>query len=506
MNWVEQFSSRPLPVLRTTRDAVRQLLQREHLSKTRYGEAFRYDPGLCLPMVSLANQQRAQKGRFLLTNLENVLSHHSENSIRQQVEQAVTLESLALPPRNVEGYLACMAQACHASLQARDWADARKAHEPENVELAALFQFLAELYLWAYGGDVMLRLQHRCRVENIPAHTAETQLLGCSMRNLSAQLAEHYHLPELVMESLRSDYNGFTLGTGIALAAWLAQLSGSNWYGSAMDDCIRAIAEYRGHGEAEVETRMHRLVVAKTGVFQQYGLTTPARLIPMLADDNYIDPLWRYGDEEAEEAPAGDTDMPADAVTEAPMVSKAVEAASGSAEAVSQTRDDIMQQLLQRLQQSVRDGASVGALIQQSVDGIATLGMDAVVFLVRVPKQSLLLGKFVASTPATTKLAVLKISLDKPHLLTRLLEKPLHLWVKPDNAGRYQGLLPEPVKLALPSRYFVTMSVFAGQSAVGLMLAAKSRGDISEAEDRAFQSVCRLLSKAIVLMRGKKKR
>ena len=493
--------------------AVVQLLQQEHLSKTRYGEAFKYDPGLCLQLVSLANHQRQEKGRFFLTNLENVLSHHSEDVIRQQVKSAVTLESLGLPEKNYRGYLATVAQSCHASLQAREWADARKAHEPETAGLAALFQFLAELYLWAYGGDAMLRIQHHVRVDKMVYAAAAEKVLGCSTRSLSAQLAEKLFLTELTIEALTSEYSGFTLGVGIALAARLAQLCSNNWYSSDMMDCISAVAAYQGHAEGEVETRMHRLVVDKTDVFVHSGLVTPARLLPMLADDNYVDPDSIYVAMQPENPVVAGTveaQKPANKAAETKPVAIAVTqpppqpvTAVPAAEAEKSPASDPVASLLTELQQLVRSGASVQALIQQSVNGIAALGFDATVFLILIPKQSLLLGKFVAPGSVGEKLAGMDVSLTKPHLLTRLMEKPLHLWINQENLGRYRQRLPDTMKLAFPSPYFVAMSVFADTAPVGLMLAGKSRGDISAAEDKTIQGVCRLLGKAILLTRQK---
>jgi hypothetical protein len=372
-----------------------------------------------------------------------------------------------------------VAQACHAAWQARDWARLRGTHDAEEMQLAALLQNIAELALWCYGDDAMVEIEYRSYGQKQPYEQAAREVLGCSLRELSAALAESWQLPELGQQALRSDYQGFTLATGVALASRLARLTAHSWYDARGRQCIDAVAVYQGRAPGEVESRLQQTALDLSDTFQHLGYMPPARLLPMLVDESYVDPLYR----------------PPPKPWAEPLAA-AAKPARPTPPAASDNRRLAAQ--VAAIQKLIGEHVHIQQLIQQVVDSIALMGFERVMFALIVPARKELLGRFYAQPGHARPLQHIKILLDKPHLFTRLMEKMQPVRLLDDNRARYWPLVPEPVKLMLGNDRFVAMSVFSGERPVGMMYADKSRQSVSDEEYKHFQMLCRLLAKGVV--------
>ncbi|TNF33132.1 MAG: HDOD domain-containing protein [Gammaproteobacteria bacterium] len=528
-SWVQLLASQPLPLLSRTKKELQDILGQAQLSVTQCAPPILLDPGMCMALMHRANGERKASGRMPLSTLSNALSHAGHAKLKQLLDQIPTLEKLSLPDKNRQGYLRYVSQACHAAYQARDWGQLRKTHEPEEMQCAALLQNLAELALWCYGDDAMQRIEHLCYGKKLRYADAAQQVLGCEIRRLSVRLAEQWHLPELVTDALLSDYKGFTLATGVALSSRLARLSSMSWYDASAMQCIQDIAQYKGKSLAEVETRIHRNAVALSESFQILGYVSPARLLPMLVDENYIDPQFIVtadAQSNTENTAAVEKSVSSVSTQEAAKPKQTnpcidaptnVEAAAVSPQkTIPQKQPDVpvppaqkpairpeLAQQLAQLQKMIQQQATVPQLIQQAVDVLRLAGLQRVVFAVNVSKMKMLVGRFVACANGVKSFQDFKMALDRPHLFSRLLEKNNYLWINDTNRGKYWSMVPDNLRLMLGVDSFFVMSVFSGSQALGLMYADKPNADLTEEEFKTFVGVCRLLMKGIVAVQQK---
>ncbi|MFW2373399.1 MAG: HDOD domain-containing protein, partial [Gammaproteobacteria bacterium] len=287
--WLDLLATKPLPVLGTSLSALKLQMDNPQLALVDYAKPVLDDPALAVLLLKQANQSRQSSGRGPLTTLSNALSHLGRGQLEQQLMQAHRLDQLGLAEQNTEGYRAAVAAACHGAYLALDWAQQRNTHEPEEMQLAALLQFLAEMALWVHGGKVMPDIESRCYGQHLSYDQAAEQVLGCSMRSLGAELAKAWAQPELAVQSLELKGQDYTLASGVVLASRLARLVQHSWHDRLAHRCLDNIAQYKGHSLSEIEPQIHQHAVALSDHFMALRFTPPARLLPMLVDEDYVD-------------------------------------------------------------------------------------------------------------------------------------------------------------------------------------------------------------------------
>ncbi len=287
-DWQSLLADQHLPILERTRNQIQKIMANPHLSITMYADPIHYDAGFCAEIFREVNLQRSKADKLPLTTLASALSHFGQSAFKSYVSQCQLLEKLGLAPLNLQGYLRTMQQACHAGLQARDWSQQRNVVQPEEPQLAALMQSITELMLWCYGDDVMPRVEELYYIKKLELQEASQQVLGCTLKQLGSVLAEKWVLPEMASEGLSTREDDFTLATGVSLAYEMSRVVSVNWYGERQQKMFSRIAHYKGKADGEIERRIHLNAVAMTEEIQAHGYEPPARLLPQLADDQYV--------------------------------------------------------------------------------------------------------------------------------------------------------------------------------------------------------------------------
>jgi len=295
--WLAFLSDKQLPILQRTRADVLGLIKQSQLSITQYSTPIFYDAGFSTHVFRHVNTQRVESGKNPLTTMGNALSHMGQSAFNEFLNKTPLLDDWKLTDKNRQGYIRVMGQACHASLQARNWAQQRNVVETEETQLATLLQNTTELILWCHGGDVMPEIEYLCYVQKQTYEQAANKVLGCSMRELGSQLASEWNLPEMALDGLLSKQDNFTLATGVSLASELARIVTLNWYGRDAEDMIKRIAKYKGCAEGEIERRLHLNAVEVNDVLLAKGFEAPAKLLFQLADDNYAYPQFIFNKE-----------------------------------------------------------------------------------------------------------------------------------------------------------------------------------------------------------------
>ena len=534
--WVDLLAPKKLPVMATSLRALKLQMANPQLALVDYASPILDDPALAIQLLKKANQDRQSANRDPLTTLGNALSHLGRGQLEQQLAQIHTLDQLGLSDQYNQGYTATVAAACHGANLAQDWAQQRKIHEPGEMQLAALLQYLAEMVLWCHGGTVMLDIESRCYGQRQDYDKAAEQVLGCSIRALSAELAKAWAQPELAVQALEVKVQDYTLATGVMLATRLARLVQHSWYDRAARLCLDNIARYKGHSLSEIEPQIHLHAVALSDHFMALGYLPPARLLPMMVDEDYVDPQFIAG--KNQELLLANSDkknfQPEPDQSHKPFIAKKVEVESVSSKVTevklgvtSQTIESVEDKItppqalneeriknhkqqikpelspelankLANIKIMLKQHVHASELIQAVVEAIELSGFERVVFAVKVPQEKLLYGRFFSQQNTDRAFKVFSISIAQPNLFSLLMNKSQHLWVNDDNRGKYWNRVPDAVKLMLQNDSFMAMSIFTHKHSVGLMYADRSDGKLTVNEYKRFQGLCRLLVDGMV--------
>jgi len=76
---------------------------------------------------------------------------------------------------------------------------------PEEIFVATQLHFLAELLIAIHAPETLDQIDHMKKTRHIPSEEAQYLVLGFTLDELSSEVAEHWHLPSLVMEALKSE-------------------------------------------------------------------------------------------------------------------------------------------------------------------------------------------------------------------------------------------------------------------------------------------------------------
>ncbi len=542
--WLTRLADKPLPVLDITRKNINKLVANPQLSITQYANPIVYDAGFAMMVFRHVNQQRDKAGRRPLSTLDNALSHFGQQAFKDFLKKTASFEELKLTEKNQQGYRRVMQQACHAALQARDWAQLRNVLQPEETQLAALLQGVTELMLWCYGDDTMPRIEHFAYVDKKPYAEAAKEVLGCSMNQLGHALAEAWKLPEMTLDGLSDKADDFTLATGVSLAYQLARCVELNWYGKTMQQLIERIAKYKGKKEGEIERLLHLNAVSASEEMLAHGFQSPSRLLPMLADDAFIYPEFRFTEK---------NDSPVEVQQDVQKVKSAAElrqsrgdkpfvkpvraAPETTAKGVTPTKLDAAKRVeairakrvaekqaaeqspapsavrpaektttirpelaaaIKQFNQLVAQAAPAHDLIEYAVKMSLLCGVERCKFFIKLPKKHVIVSRYFAQAEDVDAIPNFKVTIDRPSLFTLIMEKSRNLFLNESNRGKYWQSIPDQVKLALGVKRFFMMSIFVKNHAMGMMYADKVNGELTAAEFKQFVGICNLLSKGII--------
>lgn len=538
--WQTFLIDKPFPVLMRTKLDVQDLIDQSQLSITQYAAPILFDAGFSACIFKHVNTQREKAGRNPLTTLENALSHLGQTAFQDFLNRTVIFEELKLPDRNVQGYMRVMGQSCHAALQSKNWAQQSNTAQYDEIYLAALLQNITELMLWCYGGNVMPEIEKICYADKKTYESAARQVLGCGMRELGAVLARKWNFPEMASEGLASTLDNFTLATGVALASELARVVDINWYGNDAIDIISRIAKYMGKAEGDVAHSLHLMAVNVTDILLDKNYLAPARLLPQMADDKYIDQRFVLHENsldieklKVDEKPGFNktnavnlqaikaraevikkSQITRTSVAKMPVAEKlkirpSVVVNSAVSERVQKQmvvennnkKPVVTQELtrsIQAFKQLVLQGKPVHELIDHVVQTMLYCGVERCVFVAKLPNSSVLVSRYAAQIADDLAIRQLKIPVNTPHVFSLLMEKSRNVFINDSNRQKYWNLIPEPVKLTIGVKQFFAMSIFANNHAMGLMYADKVQGGLTAGEYVQFQAICRLLCNGIV--------
>lgn len=554
-SWVEYLKDRPLPVRNSVLRRLQRQLRNDKVTLQELNRTIKSDPVLCLHMVRKASALH-NKVNSKVTSID-----HAINSLGLDNIEAVQKEtkSLKLNPSSVaqKMYFRYVAVSHHAATQAQSWITRRKAPFGEETYLATLFYGVGHWLLWQHAAFHMSEIQIKLREEHTDVVLAETDILGCTVQEISHGLIEHWGISELAMTSLEhetspdkktlSQLHQRALGDPrltdedlrdinhlvqekffpVKLANWIALTANLGWNQTKTMKIIDIINDYLKSEIAETITNLHINCAKSSQAYHVAGTMAPAAEMILLPSDRAIN--YKLSPKEAQllstKMPSVNKPNPAveptvEAATEAkapkdtkstktieqksrtkPLKGNPLAAANDQKTSKKQpdfldkeTYDLIAERLLKGHEQYTQPKHILQGLIQGVNRG---LGFDRVsMFLVNNKTHQL---KTAFSVGFTEEHPIIKFQYDLkiPSLFKKLQEKPGCIWVKPDNKAQLLPMLPEAYHSWGNPNGFLLMSIFFGNTPIAIIHAdyGESGPEITDFHHERF----RYLSSAATL-------
>ena len=195
--------------------------------------------------------------------LRYVQSHKHKHQTRELVEIEQTLLMMGigrffevLPPQPVVEdvlhehldalvyFLKVVHRAHRAAQYARDWALLMHDLHAEEIHIAALMHDLAEILMWLYSPQEMLKIRQLQQADKtLRSKDAQQQVLGFSLAELHIAVANAWDLPEILLDLMEDTHSDSRRIKNVKLAVDLARHSANGWDDAALPDDYTAIAE-----------------------------------------------------------------------------------------------------------------------------------------------------------------------------------------------------------------------------------------------------------------------
>lgn len=520
--WVEYLKDRPLPVRNSIIHRLKRQLQDEYIPLHKINNTIKFDPVLCLHVVRKASKMHLQKDSKV-TGIDHAISSLGLDNISAVARE---IQSLKINPSSVaqKMYFRSIAVSHHAATQATQWLQARKAPFIDETFLASLFYGVGNWMLWQHAALHMSQIEVLIREQGVEPISAETEVLGCSIQEISRGLIAEWEISELAVTSLEHETspNKKTLAQlhqralgdpritdedlreinhlvqekffPVKLANWLALAANLGWQLTKTMKVIDIINDYLKGEIADTISMLHQNCVHSAHQYHVAGTLAPAAEMLMLNSDTQIN----YRLSKKEEAILSET-LPAIEKPEEPAELPEPDTELDTAEDISVVpRDDyldkhIYDQIAERFLKGYHLYTEPKHILQGLMQAMSKgIGFErAALFIVNSKKQHLKTGLLVGFED-NHPIASFSQSLQTPSLLQKLSLKSGCIWVKPENRDQMLQMLPKAYTGWATPEGFALMSVFYGNKPIAIIHAdfGNSGSEISEFQNDRLRYLC----------------
>jgi len=244
--WVAKLTSTDLPVLKqTARDLAALHADENKLNARAVADAIEADPMMSVKLLRYLQQHK----------------HRSQTSEVVEVEQALIMLGIETFYRKVPatplvqevlvGHTDALIQLLHvihrshrAATYAQDWAIRLNNMHFEEVRFAALLHDLAEMLMWCYAPQEMLKIKAMQKQDkSLRSRAVQEQVLGFALSDLQHELIKEWSLPQLLLTLMDDGNARQTQVRNVVLAVNLARHSANGWNDAALPDDYKELGE-----------------------------------------------------------------------------------------------------------------------------------------------------------------------------------------------------------------------------------------------------------------------
>lgn len=552
--WVAYLKDKPLSVRNSIQMKLRKKLRSDATTLAELSKLIRLDPVLALAIVRKAAVLHHLKGSEV-TGLDHAVHSLGMDNITEAMH---SVPALKLNPTSVaqKMYFRAIANSHHAATQAFYLSHKRNALFAEETYLAALFYGIGHWALWLHAPLHMSKIQVKMREEGVDNILAETDVLGCTIQELSRALVDTWQLSPLASESLDHEKSPSreqlinlnlratddarlsqeeTRATNhlvqqkffpVKIANWLAFTVPLSWN---HPKSIRVVEVFNDFLKAELDhtaAELHQNCVTSSRQYHVPGTLTPAA--EMLLLPSSIQPHYKLSPREAKQylKTALEPIQPREQTStelSAPVVSKTTlhpptvqttviatpaPAPDTQAEPPAPAFNDqnIYANTAQRFLKGHAAYTEPRHILQALIQGLHRgLGMKRVIFhRVQPSKRTMQVSTSLGMNP-DFPLEDLHFELNVPSLFKRLTEKTGCTWVTAANRSEMLRMLPDVYHPLVPADGCMLMSILLDNKAVGLIHIDSPANDATLASfhHERFRYLCSAATLALKRMTGK---
>lgn len=244
--WVAFLSKAELPVLKqTARDLTALRADDSRLSAHAVSKIIARDPMMTVKLLRYLQAHKRKAQTAEVVQIEQALLMIGLGTFFNHVPyQPLVEDTLKSHLRALPAMLRVVSRSHRASEYAQQWAVELRDLHFEEVRIAALLHDIAEILMWIFAPDEMLKIRAMQQEDKaLRSQAVQEQVLGFSLRELQQRLAEEWGLPELLLILMDDANHARVRVRNVVLAVNLARHSANGWNDAALPDDYRDIGE-----------------------------------------------------------------------------------------------------------------------------------------------------------------------------------------------------------------------------------------------------------------------
>jgi HD-like signal output (HDOD) protein len=242
--WVAFLCQAEIPVLKhTARDLARLQEDEDKLSARAIASVVIMDPMMTARLLRYLQEHKRKSQVHELVQIESALMMLGLTTFFNSVPARPLVEEVLQPHLAALTHLLRLVHRAHrAARYAFDWALLLHDLHAEEVRVAALLHDLADMLMWCYAPQDMLKIQRMQEQDKaLRSQAAQEQVFGFKLADLQVALAQEWQLPDLLLKLMDSAYAQHARVSNVLFAANLARHSSHGWDDAALPDDYKDI-------------------------------------------------------------------------------------------------------------------------------------------------------------------------------------------------------------------------------------------------------------------------
>lgn len=244
--WVAWLSQTELPVLKhTARELERMRADEDNLNARSIAHVVTSDPMMTVKLLRYTQAHKRSSQTHDVVQVEQAIMMMGFNTFFREIRPEPVVEDI------LHGHLQALTQllrtvrrAQRASHYAFDWALLLHDLHADEVRVAALLSYIAEMVMWCFNPDAMLQIRARLDADKtLRSAAVQQEVLGFKGVELQQALATEWKLPELLLTLMDPAHSSNERVCNVMLALNLARHSANGWDDAALPDDYRDISK-----------------------------------------------------------------------------------------------------------------------------------------------------------------------------------------------------------------------------------------------------------------------
>lgn len=276
---VARIRERDMPAFGRSVEAIRDLAGDELASASALAAIILQDAALTTKVLKLANSAYCNPGGQHINTVSRALVVLGFDAVANMALSLVLIDAMlrgGVRARVVNE----MARAFHAAVQARTLSALRGEANPEEVFISALLARVGEMAFWCFGDEAAQSLDTALS-SGVPADTAETNVLGFRLRQITVGLVREWRLSGLLVSVLERGEAGGAQEKNVTLAHALALATERGWETPSARKILEQIAVHAGRPLAELMDTLAQNAAAAAQAARVYGVAEAVGMIPL---------------------------------------------------------------------------------------------------------------------------------------------------------------------------------------------------------------------------------